>query len=60
MILETYVQYFPTGEAFFGSDPGWYQVEVTDCDTIISGDYDGSNVVPFATKDDAKRSFVCS
>lgn len=51
MILDSYTQWF---DKSFERDAGWYAVEVTDCDTIICGDHDGSNENPFRTRADAE------
>jgi hypothetical protein len=56
MTIEKYAQWFSRNEAFFGSDPGWYAVEITDCDTIIEGDHDrDGNVIPFESPGEAER-----
>lgn len=55
MVIERYAQFFKANEAFFGADAGWYAVEITDCDTIIEGEYDGNEVRPFSCQRDAER-----
>lgn len=52
--MDSYTAYFERNEAFFGSDAGWYAVEVTSCDTIIDSDRDSDgNQIPFSSKQDA-------